>query len=457
MLSKTMLPTKRISSALIFIICTVLPGTAALAQQPAAPDPKLAKVEFVGLKRLTHDQLLKTSGLQIGETVNQDALDAAGQRLMDSGLVHRLSYRFQVKGEQGTVIFQIEEGSGKESAVTFDNFIWFSEEQLGDAVRREVPSFNGTAPAEGQMTDAILKALKQLLAARKIAGTVEYLPSEGIDNKIEHVFRVKGVRLPICSVHFPGARHVEEARLVKSSHDLLLTDYSRSFASTFALSNLFPIYKELGHLRATFGRPQASPQTIEECKDGVEVTIPVEEGAIYVWNGAEWSGNQVLTTATLDSELNMKSGEIANGIKFDTGIAAALKAYARKGYLEASVRPQPDYDDAARKVSYHLDVKEGPQYHMGNLNIKGFSDPLGNYLRGKWEMRRDDVYDQGYVDEFFRNEFKEVLRKVVEERQSQGRPAPKKVDTIVRPNRETRTVDITFEIGDESTTSPGGV
>src|SRR5213075_2587218 len=109
--------------------------------------------------------------------------------------------------------------------------------------------------------------------------------------------------------------------------------------------------------------------------------------------------------------------------------------------LEASVRPEPVFDDAARKVSYRLDVKEGPQYHMGNLIIKGFSDNLGNYLRGKWEMRRDDVYDQGYVEEFFKNDFKEIMRKVVEERQQQGRPAPKKYNTLTRPNRETRTVD----------------
>jgi len=111
----------------------------------------------------------------------------------------------------------------------------------------------------------------------------------------------------------------------------------------------------------------------------------LEEGAIYIWEKSAWSGNQVLTTPELDSALGMKSGEVANGIKFDKGIAAVSKAYARKGYLEAFVHPQPDFDDAARKVSYRLDIKEGPQYHMGNLIIAGFSENLGNYLRGKWK------------------------------------------------------------------------
>ena len=216
----------------------------------------------------------------------------------------------------------------------------------------------------------------------------------------------------------------------------------------FAFGNRFAHYRELGHLRATFGRPQAAPQTTPSCKDGVELTIPVEEGSIYVWDKAQWSGNKVVATEILEKELNMKTGEIANGIMLDKGIAAARQAYGRKGYLEASIRPQPDFDDAARKVSYSLDVKEGPQYHMGTLTIKGFSDSLGNYLRGKWELRRDDAYDQGYVDEFFKTDFKEIMRKVVEERQQQGHPPPKKVEAVARPNHETLTVDVTFELGD---------
>lgn len=436
---------RRASYLLVAFTCIVLSG---FAQEPPA-GTKLAKIQFIGLKRLTADQLLKASGLVIGQPGDLDALDAAAQRLMDSGLVHKLSYRLQVKKDEATVTFQIEEGHGGESNVVFDNFVWFTDEELTNAVRREAPAFAGTAPTAGQMTEAIIRGLEELLQERKVAGTVEYVPAEGIDrSKLEHIFRIKNLRLPICTLHFPGARHVDEERLIKTSHDLIATDYSRSFVSNFAFANLFPLYRELGHLRAAFGRPQAVPQTTSDCKDGVDLTLPLEEGSIYVWDKAEWSGNQVLTTQELDQAIDMKSGEIANGIKFDNGIGSALRAYAHKGYLEASVRPQPDFDDAARKVTYRLDVKEGPQYHMGILTIKGFSDNLANYLRGKWELRRDDVYDQKYVEDFFKHEFEEIKRKVAEERRAEGRPAPRKVNTLARPNRETLTVDITFELED---------
>src|SRR5256885_3892206 len=54
----------------------------------------------------------------------------------------------------------------------------FTEEQLMDAVRREVPSFAGHAPNAGKMPEAITHALQQLLTEQKIPGRVEYTASQ---------------------------------------------------------------------------------------------------------------------------------------------------------------------------------------------------------------------------------------------------------------------------------------
>ena len=420
----------------------------ASAQQPTSGGgPKLVRIEFAGLKRLTREQLLEASGLEIGQVASSEVLDAAAQRLMDSGLLRKLAYRLHTEGNQATVTFQIEEGGGGVAPVIFDNFVWFTDEELTDAVRREVRTFDMTAPSAGNMTEAIALALQHFLNERKIPGTVEYMASENLVNrKLEHVFTIRGHVLPICSLHFPGAHNIEEDRLIKSSQALLGTEYSRRFVSGFTFSNLFPFYRELGQLRATFAQSQAKAETTTTCKNGVELTIGIDEGAIYSWDDPEWSGNQVLTSQELDTALGLKAGEVANGLKFDKGIASVGKTYGRKGYIAAFVRSQAEFDDATRKVSYHLDVKEGPQYHMGNLIIKGFSDNLGNYLRGRWEMKAGDVYDQGYAQEFIKTTFNEVLRKVAAERQEQKQPAPKKSSFDERPNRSTLTVDITFEL-----------
>jgi hypothetical protein len=132
-------------------------GPAGLAQQPGGI--KLAKVEFEGAKRLTHNQLLTTSGLEIGQPINVAALDAAGQRLLESGLLKKLSYRLHTVNNEATVIFRIEEAVGLRHPVIFDNFIWFTDENW-PMWCCDVPSFDGTALDLSNMTDEIVHALQ---------------------------------------------------------------------------------------------------------------------------------------------------------------------------------------------------------------------------------------------------------------------------------------------------------
>jgi len=72
----------------------------------------------------------------------------------------------------------------------FDNFVWFTDEELNAAIKREVPSYTGTASDAGRMTDDIKHALQNLLQEHHIAGTVDYAPEQaGLNsNKQEHLF-----------------------------------------------------------------------------------------------------------------------------------------------------------------------------------------------------------------------------------------------------------------------------
>ena len=52
------------------------------AQQPVI----LRHIEFVGLKKMTSQQAIDASGLKIGDTINPQVIDAAAEKLMQSGL-----------------------------------------------------------------------------------------------------------------------------------------------------------------------------------------------------------------------------------------------------------------------------------------------------------------------------------------------------------------------------------
>jgi len=417
------------------IFVSILVTTAGLAQT----GQKIARIDTEGLQALTTETVIATSGLKVGEPFSVETTDAAAERLVNSGLFKKVAYRTRNAGGNVTITFQLEELKGQTSPVAFDNFIWFSDEELAAAIKREVPSFNGSAPDIGNTNEAIKQALQNLLAERKLPGQVEYNLTEH-----EHLFRVEGVPMKICTLHFPGAQSVSEQKLIQATRSSMDPEYSQQSAKTFPKYGLYPIYRELGHLRASFGTPVAKPAANAGC-EGVDLAIPVNEGAIYSWATAEWSGNQVVSAKELDDALGMKPGEVANGKKFDKGLKECQKIYGKHGHIQARVIPTPEYDDATSKVTFRNAVNEGPQYQMGTVEFKGFSLDDAFILNKKWNLKSGEVYDQTYVDLFLRTDGGEILSRIAKERQSQGKPMPN-LGTQENPDRQTLIVNLTIEL-----------
>ncbi len=417
--------------------------TVAVAQQLRRT---LAKIEVEGLQRLSSDEVIATSGLKVGTQFSVEELDAAGQRLVDSGLFGKVGYRTTTKGNQITVVFQVTETKGGQSPVVFDNFVWFTNDQLVAAIKREVPSFNGTASDSGHMTDDIKRALDNLLQENQIKGTVDYAPMASGGKQV-HLFTVIGIPIPICTLHFPGARNISEAKLIKSSKQLTDADYSQTSAVAFSTFILFPIYREAGQLRAKFAQPIAKLDASANCKGGVELNIPVEEGPVYLWDKAEWTGNVALSAKELNEALGMKRGEVANGVKIDKRLHEVGATYGRTGHLDLSLNAQPEFDDSASRVGYKIGVREGPQYRMGKLIIKGLNDAETKSLQQRWKLKSGDVFDTSYLDRFISKDASDEMERIIAARRTKGKGLPD-IRHEITPDRQTLTADLTIEFKD---------
>jgi outer membrane protein assembly factor BamA len=397
----------------------------------------LGRLEFVGLKRLTREQVTAMSGLKIGQMVDATALDAAANELLKSGLFRRLSYRVHSAGNQAVVTFQVEE-SAVSLPVTFENFVWFSDDEILAAVRRDVPYFNGTAPASGETPDKIAAALQRLLTEKHIAGQVDYLPYVSKD-KQELLFTVKGARIPVCSLHFPGASAVKESELVKASQELFKMDYSKKDIATFAPVKLLPLYRHIGYLRAEFQPPTASLETGAQCAGGVNVTIPVTEGASYRWAKSIWDGNDKLTVEDLGTALGMNPGDLADGLKIDAGLKNVAKAYGSRGYLSTEINQTPDFDDSAMLVTYRFKINEGSRFFMGKLIVNGLTPADTDDLKSKWTLGPNTVFDLSYLEQFRQGPLREFLRALTQRSRVSTRY---NVEVEMRPNSQTNIVDV---------------
>src|SRR5215470_2548124 len=179
------------------LLCaTLLLATGVAAQEPP-PNAKwrLTTIAFEGLRSQPPEKIIAASGLQVGQTIDFEMVKAAAQRLSQTGLFGKVAYRYRYSSTRIELTFELEEKTTGKKRCDFDNFVWFSDKEIADAIRRDMPDFDGTILISDFATKEIKKSLTRLLADKKIAGEVAYelfRVEEKTGEDLSYMFKVQG-------------------------------------------------------------------------------------------------------------------------------------------------------------------------------------------------------------------------------------------------------------------------
>ena len=112
-----------------------------------------------------------------------ESITQAAERLGQSGLFKSLGFRYVTKGDVISVTFEFEEADSI-VPVTFDNFVWFTDDEVRAAVRDAVPTFDGVVPPADGVPDLISGALQALLKGRGIPGRIQFSPQADLKGNV---------------------------------------------------------------------------------------------------------------------------------------------------------------------------------------------------------------------------------------------------------------------------------
>src|SRR5262249_15144904 len=131
----------------------------------------------------------------------------------------------------------------------FDNFVWFTPQELQDAVRKQIPSFDGATPDHENFPRKIKASLQELLRQRGIQREANFLVSvgdlaaPGSSIQKAFVFVATGAPMPVCKVGFPGASAALEKQMQAGVKPLVNMDYSSQQFAQYIENTLLPIYR----------------------------------------------------------------------------------------------------------------------------------------------------------------------------------------------------------------------
>ena len=392
---------------IVFLLVALIPFTVRSAQQSQTAE--LKEIHIEGLKHLTEEQVIYLTGLKTGSQVGRSDMQEAADALVRTGLFAKVSYKFDTR--QDKVLLTIHVDENPPLPVSYDNFPWYADSELNEAIRKLLPFYDGHLPEAGDVVERAGDALKQVVAAKEPHADVTHqVVLSPLADGSEQQFTVVGVVPKIASIEFSDAKLTQDPAVRAHLSEILDHPYSRLTIDLFLAEQIRPIYQQQGFLQAKIGpaeiRLSGDPNT-QKLTEQIPVYVPCVPGAIYKWNGAEWKGNTAISTITLTDVLGMKPGDVANGQAIFGAWDKVREEYGQRGYLEAKVTPAAKFDDAAHTISYEVTVVEGPQYRYGTMTISGMSVPGERMIREAWTIKSGDLFDKRVFENFlFRLESK---------------------------------------------------
>lgn len=203
--------------------------------------------------------------------------------------------------------------------------------------------------------------------------------------------------------------------------------------------NLLDKYNELGYRDAAI----MSDSVVAVSPDRVKIYVNVEEGNKYYFNNITWVGNTVESTEILSRLLNIKKGDVYNKKYFEERLsmdedAVANVVYLNQGYLFYHSVPVETVV-GGDSINVEIRISEGPQATINRVNISG-NDRTHDHV-----IRRE-LYT--YPGELFSRE--DLIRSIRELSQL-GHFDPEQLQNPdVKPNPETGTVDIGFNVAEKA-------
>lgn len=385
----------RLLLPLAFVLFFALPNLS------NAQTATLKEIHADGLKKLTEAQVISLAGLSTGAQVGRKELQDGANALVRSGLFAKVSYNFTTHNDSVSLIFHLDENP--RLPVSYDNFPWFADTELDDAVRKDLPFYDGTLPEGGAVVEQAANSLQALLAAH---GSNVQIAHAALLNPLTdgsfHQFRVDGLAPLIASMEFSDAHLKDSLAVQQHLPEILGKPYSRLAIDIFLAEAIRPVYREDGYLRARIGPAEVrlSGNPNQKLPEQIPVYVPCQAGPVYHWNGVAWSGNQIVSTITLTTTLGLKPGDAANGMGIETGWDRIREEYGQRGYLEAKLTPAATYDDQAHTVSYAVSITEGPVFHFNQMTITGMSLAGERMIREAWPMKPGDVFDKKLFEQF---------------------------------------------------------
>ena len=362
------------------------------------------KIVISGGAPYTDVEILSAASFQPGQVLTKDTLANPAQHLLDTGLFDSAEMSLGGPGNRTAMLSLKPTPLNTLLPASFENFVWWTPEELTEAIHAHVPLYRGVCSDAGNLPDIIQAALQTMLSEKGINATVSHTEVEPSTTHPHRVinFAIDTPRIRIASVHLSGVPQPLAAAMQQVSNRLSQALYNEGLSGATTSEALLRPLHDAGYIHATLEDVQRSP--VSSGNDiGVNLSVRLNAGEAYQVKSIEWQPTEIYSADDFTRDAAKKPATLPPARTLDYDEAIVIATYHAHGYIDAYVDPSPTLDEAAHTVSYSLHVVPGDQYRFKSVTALNLTpEAQAEFDRG-WTMKPNDVYNEAYVAKFINN------------------------------------------------------
>ncbi len=346
----------------------------------------LLGVKVIGKVSYSEPTVIAFAGLQVGEKIRipGDEISLAVKKLWKLGFFSDVNiYVSRIEGENIYLELELNE-LPKLNEVKFkgvrkgkvDDLIKDTELKKGKIVNENLISNTKYYLENKYRKDGFFNT--------KVTINTNLVKVDSINEEVNMVVLIdKGKKVKISKIDFEGNQKLTDAELRGA-----LKKTKRKFIGRFwktskfikkdydeDLSALIDKYKSKGYRDA---RVLSENVVYNKEKNAIDIDIKVEEGRKYYFGDIRFLGNSVYDNRLLASILNIKKGDVYDGVKLQKRIADNTSPdaedinnlYQNSGYLWSRINPV-ETRTVNDTIDFEIRVQEGPVARYNKIIVKG--------------------------------------------------------------------------------------
>jgi len=392
----------RLSSLALGFLCAFMCSAQSDQNAPAKKQPPpgiLHSVTVKGNHLYSSADIVKESGLQIGQHVSAPIVEQARQRLSATELFNNVADQFRYTGNPPQYDLTIEVSENEQLFPIHFERLGVSDDAIRQYLRTHVAFYSDQIPGTQGVLKRYTDAVQQLVAQTSPQIKVKARLSNEDPQHLTVLFLPDAPTPTISQVIVSGNQAIDTGAILRAVNDVAIgAPLSDQRIKMILDGAIKPLYAAKGYAAVSF----PSVET-EQSKSnlGVIVKVRIQEGPMFKVGSIRFRGSG-MDEDEIRSTIPFKPGQAFSAEQVDNFRLELLHRMKRKGFLDASVLTDMQPDDSKRVVSVTYNVVPGTAYAFRTLDIQGLDVTTEPVIAKLWGEKAGGPFNPDYPDFFLK-------------------------------------------------------